>query len=153
MIKILLIICLVTIYISIGNEIVLKAKILTPFPTKIKKHSISFNVGIRKQNGSFRLFKTAQDGFDAIVRDIELKQNGKSCVLDSTSTIEEFIYAYVPQKENDTEKYLKKVLKFLDVDRDEPINTIDSRLIAKIILKLESGRTYHKLFGEEEHLK
>jgi len=151
MVKILLIIFLVTFCTNIGNEIFMsRVPHNNTIVEKKKIYTVGYNVGLRKKNGRFRIFKTVQDGFNALVNDIEKKQSGRSTVLDSTSTIEEFVYIYAPQKENDTEMYLKKVLSFLGVDKDQPINEIDSHSMAKIILKLESGRAYKKLFPEKE---
>ena len=96
------------------------------------------------------MFRTNQEGFNALIHDIELKQSGRSKVLDSTSTIEEFVRVYTPKIENDTENYLRSVIEYLGIERDKPINEIDSHMMAKIILKLENVRTYKRLFGSEE---
>jgi len=106
----------------------------------------SYNVGLRKANGAFRKFKTPQAGYNALVHDIELKQTGKSRVIDSTSTIEEFILVYVPRHENNTIKYLHTIIDSLQIPKHTPIQEINKHSLAKYILMLENKKVFNLLF-------
>ena len=107
---------------------------------------ITYNVGLRKANGAFRKFKTPQAGYDALVHDIELKQNGKSRVMDSTATIEKFISIYAPRSENNTLKYLHTIIDSLQVPKHTPIQEVNKHSLAKFILMLENKKVFNLLF-------
>lgn len=114
--------------------------------TKKDDLKLSYNVGLRKANGAFRKFTTPQAGYDALVNDIEIKQSGRSKVIDQSATLEEFISLYVPRIENNTVKYLHTIMDSLQVQKHTPIVEINKHSLAKFILMLENKKVFNLLF-------
>jgi len=106
----------------------------------------TYNVGLRNTDGSFRKFKSPQAGYNALVRDIEIKQSGNSSVIDSSSTIKELVEIYAPKFENNTKKYLSVLVDSLNIFNHTKINTINKHLLAKFILMQENRKIYNLLF-------
>jgi hypothetical protein len=118
----------------------------TIIATTTKSSGKTINIGLRRPDGSFRKFKDPQSAFNALKRDIEIKQSGNSQVVDSNSTLKEFINIYVPQVENNTKKYLNILADSLNVHTHIEINKINPFLLAKFILMLENRKIYNVLF-------
>lgn len=114
----------------------------------IVERALLYNVGLRHANGTFRKFKTPEAGYNALVNDIEIKQSGRSKVIDSTATLEEFIKIYVPSYENNTIKYLHILMDSLQVPKHTPIIEINKHSLAKYILMLENKKIFNILFGK-----
>jgi len=106
----------------------------------------AYNVGLRKANGAFRKFKTPQAGYDALVNDIEIKQSGRSRVIDSDATLEKLIAIYTPSIENNTKKYLRVLTDSLNISKHTPIQEINKHSLAKFILMLENKKVFNLLF-------
>jgi len=115
---------------------------------KVQTKVLAYNVGLRKANGRFRKFTTPEAGYNALVNDIEIKQSGRSHVMDSTVTLEEFIQLYVPSFENNTSKYINILRDSLQVPKHTPLTMIDKFSLAKYILMMENKKIFDLLFGE-----
>lgn len=142
-----IILCIAILFVTYNlspNTMICKA---IPMVEEVQKPLI-YNVGLRKANGAFRKFKTPEAGYNALVNDIEIKQSGRSKVIDSTATLEEFIKIYVPSFENHTMKYLRILVDSLQVPKCTPIIEINKHSLAKYILMLENKKVFNLLFGE-----
>src|ERR1043166_3966581 len=82
--------------------------------------------------GKFRQFTTPEEGYNALVADIEAKQTGKSSTgLKPESTLQQFFNVYAPSTDaNDPTHYAATVAARSGVDADTPIRKIDSKKLA-----------------------
>ena len=80
----------------------------------------------------FAKFKTPEDGFRALERQISLDTSrGK--------TLGAFISGYAPPVENETGNYIKFMEKELGVTRDTKLSDLNTYAVAKAVAKFESG--------------
>lgn len=86
---------------------------------------------IGKDDKGFAVFRTIEDGWSALYRQIELD---KSRGL----TIEGFITKYAPPVENDTANYIQYMIDQLNaITKDEALDKFDTNQIAVAISKME----------------
>jgi hypothetical protein len=83
-----------------------------------------------KDNRGFAIFPNAEEGWDALYRQIELDKA-------RDLTLDEFINKYAPPAENDTTAYLKSIQKQLNTGKGTNINKLDTKELAVAIAKQE----------------
>ena len=67
-------------------------------------------------NKHFARFKTMQDGWNALIRQIELVATNKSKAYPKDCTMLQFFETYAPSFENDTNSYAKEVCAKVGVE-------------------------------------
>jgi len=98
----------------------------------------------------FRIFNTFEEGFAALLYDLDLKITGKSVWTDKTTTIKDFINIYAPSFENDTEKYIEIFCSETNLHATDLLNTQDSKLIAKGIIRAEDIDLYKQMYSPKK---
>lgn len=88
--------------------------------------------GAKPGKGGFAFFKTAMDGFNALVAQVKLDAS-------RNHTLASFINKYAPPGENDTSTYQKQLASRLKVPLTTPIKNIDPLKLAKEIALKESS--------------
>jgi hypothetical protein len=91
--------------------------------------------GASEGEGGFARFETAEEGFNALVRQVELDTK-------RGHTVESFINKYAPPVENDTNNYIAFLEKQTGVNRSQALNEVDRLALAKAMAKLESGASF-----------
>ena len=86
--------------------------------------------GARKGANGFAAFDTPSEGYAAL--EDHIRKNGNK-------TVEEYISAYAPPNENDTESYIQRATKELGVDRKTPLNKISATRMAHFQMGTESN--------------
>jgi len=96
--------------------------------------------GSKRGGGYWAKFSSPEDGFNALIKDIEFKKQGKSKTgISGDSTIADFFKRYAPPSENDSDKYIKSVSKRLGISALAKIKDVDTQKLASEIAKHESG--------------
>ncbi len=85
---------------------------------------------IGKDSGGYATFKTVQDGWEALEKQINLEKS-------RGHTLSTFIYKYAPTSENVTAAYLDFLVKGTGKKSDTPLSDIDTATLAKLIAKYE----------------
>ena len=88
--------------------------------------------GATKGKGGFAKFKTPEEGFRALERQIDLDKS-------RDHTVGTFINKYAPPVENDTGNYINYVIKGLGITKSTKLKDVDTFELAKRMAKLESG--------------
>jgi hypothetical protein len=125
-------------------------KYIPNFNAKLNSNSIAsvnFNPGNLKYNNKFAKFNSIEEGFNALINDIKIKQNGKSSYLSDSATIDEFINIYAPSFENNTNNYLLMVINELNINNFTKIKDINCYHLAKIIIKIEDIDLYNNIYS------
>lgn len=106
------------------------------------------NPGNLKYFGSckFRVFSTMEEGYAALLYDLNLKITGRSFWTDSTTTIEEFINIYAPSFENDVDNYLKIFCAETGLKSTDLLKTQTAEHLVRGIIKLEDSVLYNQLY-------
>lgn len=104
---------------------------------------------INSQSG-FRQFSDMESGYNALIRDLELKLSGRSKFTNGDETLEELICIYAPPSENNSKVYVAKVAAMLAAEITEPITNLDVHQLAKAIIYVEDIRLYKKIFSTSE---
>lgn len=135
---------------SVGSD-TYKATGTTPTPSNIKIGAglavpnnnpgnlrLAGQIGATQGKGGFARFNSPQEGFRALIGDIEAKKatGGR---LNSNSTLQELVFVYAPPSENASQQYVKQVAEWLGVSPNTPIGKIDTYKLAKAIAKKESS--------------
>lgn len=78
----------------------------------------------------FRKFKTPEEGYTALLNDLQTKVSGKSTTgLTGSSTLYDFAKTYAPANDqNDPAKYAADLANFMKVRPDTQIGTLQSRI-------------------------
>lgn len=95
----------------------------------------------------FRVFKTLEEGYIALLHDLELKISSKSLWTDSTTTIYEFICIYAPRSENDVNTYIKQFCTETGLLANDLLNTQLLEVVARGIIKVENPGLYKLLYA------
>ncbi len=102
----------------------------------------------------FRVYDTAEEGYDALKKDINIKVSGKSSVITPDATIGDFFKIYAPSTDNnDPEAYAAFVSDTTGLDIGMSIGEMtedQQENFAQAIVKIESPNSYLELFNEEE---
>lgn len=88
--------------------------------------------GAIKGEGGFAKFKTPQEGFDALVRQIKLD-------VSRGHTIASFINKFAPPTENDTKLYIQQAVNALGYKADTPLSKVPLNELAKFVALKESS--------------
>ena len=98
------------------------------------------------RTGKFLKFETIREGYDALIKDLEIKQTGKSWIVSKDADIRELIYARSPAFENDTERYIRNVCKGLGMPDSTKISTINKHDFAKWIIRSEDVELFKLMY-------
>lgn len=99
------------------------------------------------RTGKFRKFNTLKDGYDALIRDIEIKQSGRSRVIHKDETLWKFIHIYAPAHDNNNPSlYAWQVANWLGIDINTPFNQINKHDLAKYLIKKEDCRLFALMY-------
>lgn len=88
--------------------------------------------GATMGEGGFAKFASAEDGFQALINQVQLDQS-------RGLTLQQFIAKYAPPTENDTSLYVTQMAQWLGVDPSMKLSDIDTQKLAENIAKKESG--------------
>ena len=140
---------------SVDDSVVNVYAIATPINFNITKGSVKSiaythkNVGNLRsvKTGKFRYFNSFKDGYNALLKDISIKQSGKSAHINNDATIAEFISVYAPPSENNTDNYIRVVCNLLSAKADVKFATIDVRALAKAIIYVEDYNLYNEMYN------
>ena len=102
------------------------------------------------KTGKFRIFSTFEEGYSALLHDIDLKITGKSVWTNKTIMINDFINIYAPSFENNTEKYIEIFCSETGLHATDLLNTQDSKLIARGIIRAEDIDLYKQMYSSEK---
>ena len=93
------------------------------------------------KTGKFRTFKTPEEGYQALLDDIEIKQSGRSKTgIKADSSLADYIKVYAPESDNnDTETYIKNMVEFTGFPADTPISKIPKDVLGRAIVRQESN--------------
>jgi hypothetical protein len=118
-------------------------------PTFIKISNFNNNLGniVSFKTGKFRSFDTMEDGYKALIKDLELKITGKSIWTDENTTLQDMINIYAPSFENNTNLYIKVVCQELNITPCTKINTLKPEYLARGIIKMEHRNIYNIIYG------
>lgn len=99
------------------------------------------------QTGQWQKFSTPQEGFQALMNDIQLKQTGKSRTgLNGNSTLAQFTSVYAPASDgNDPIGYANTIAKQLGISTNTPIGQIPTAQLAAAVAQHEDGRYWAAL--------
>jgi len=103
------------------------------------------------KTGRYKVFKTLEAGYSALLYDLNLKIIGRSLWTDSTTTIHDFISIYANgsiKKEN--HKYIKIFCSETGLQPTDLLNTQNAELVAQGIIKVENGDLYHQLYSTKK---
>ena len=99
----------------------------------------------KKGGGFWSMFKTMQEGWTALMVDIDNKKKGNTKTgLTGDSTLSDFISVYAPKFENDTTNYVNIITKNLKLPFSTKIKDIDTYTLASAIAQIESGTKVSK---------
>ena len=109
-------------------------------PGNIKAGKFATSQGASGTDGEFAKFNSPQEGINAMYN---LLENYQKRGLD---TVSDMIGRWAPREENDTEAYVKKVAKAMDIDPDQPF-LFNGELAQKMIdamIEVENGGNPYK---------
>ena len=93
---------------------------------------------IRDSSGNFLKFNSPQEGYAALMNDLQLKKTGGSShKLSPTSTLADFAKVYAPPNENNSAQYTANLANHMGVRPDTPIKDLDVGKWAESIAKAE----------------
>lgn len=88
--------------------------------------------------GSFQAFKTPQEGYAALLNDLQGKVSGNTKTgLGPNSTLVDFAKVYAPSTENNTAQYVANLANHLGVAPDTTLSKVDIAKLAEGISKNE----------------
>ena len=90
--------------------------------------------------GGFARFETAEDGYRALIDQIQLDAH-------RGYTLQEYITKYAPPSENDTALYVAQACQSLGVDSNTPLVQVDVNKLAAFQARKESGTIISGKFG------
>ena len=88
--------------------------------------------GESRGKGSWAKFSSPEEGFYALMRDIDAKAN-------QGHTLGSMMEKYAPRHENDTTSYINSLAKSLGVSKDTKLHDIPKFQLARLIAEKESG--------------
>lgn len=88
--------------------------------------------------GGFRQFATPQDGYAALLNDLEAKKTGTSTTgVGPSSTLADWGNVYAPPTENDSAQYIANISNFMGVSPDTKLSDLDTGRWADSVAKAE----------------
>ncbi|MFZ4547466.1 MAG: hypothetical protein ACOYN4_08525 [Bacteroidales bacterium] len=103
------------------------------------------------RTGDFIIYKTLEEGYAALLYDLDLKISGRSAYTDSTTTIHDFIAIYAPAFENDVNAFLRLFCNETGLLASDLLGTQKIEVVARGIIKVENVDLYHKLYSAKQH--
>lgn len=92
--------------------------------------------------GQFRVFNSPQEGYAALLNDIQIKKNGQSKTsIQPTDTIADFAKVYAPQSENDSAQYAANLANHLGTSPATQIKDVDTAKLAEAITNAEGYKS------------
>ncbi len=111
---------------------------------------ISNNIGVRQNNpgnlkdpttGAFRTFTTPEEGHQALINDLKIKQSGQSTHIKPGASLEDFANVWAPASDNNNPKsYAQKLASFLGVPTAYAYDQVPTDKLAGAI-KVAEGTT------------
>lgn len=101
------------------------------------------------KTSDFRIFNTLEEGYKALLHDLNLKISGKSPWTDSTTTIYDFIAIYAPAIENNINTCVEMFCSETGLQATDLLSTQQIELIARGIIKIENSDLYHQLYASK----
>lgn len=127
------------------------------FPTLTTPAARNLNPGNLRDpsTGDWQKFDTVEEGFNALMNDIEAKKAGRTRTgLSGDSTLLDFFKSYAPEFENNTVHYASTVAKRLGVDLNTPIKSVETFELADAISRFEDQEFYkHQVAPQIQPLK
>lgn len=102
------------------------------------------------KTGEYRVFNTLEEGYAALLYDLNLKITGRSVWTDSTTTIYDFITIYAPIHENDIDTYLRIFCSETGLQETDLLKTQLPEIIARGIIKVENVNIYCQLYSSNK---
>lgn len=101
----------------------------------------------------FRSFKTPQEGYNALVDQVELYKSGNSTTgITGESTLFELINKYAPKKDNNNPKlYTKFIADNLGISPNTPISQIDTNKLVDLIINFENNPSYKRNINRKQN--
>jgi hypothetical protein len=88
--------------------------------------------------GSFRQFKTPQEGYAALLNDLQAKKTGTTTTgVGPSSTLADFAKVYAPPSENDSAQYTANLANFMGARPDSRLSELDVGKWADAIARAE----------------
>jgi len=108
------------------------------------------NIRVEGSDTEFVKFGSMQEGWDALLRQIDLYKTGKSKNTEGTETLMELMAIYAPKKDNnDPVSYANNLAKRLGINTDTLIKDINTNKLALAISEVESPQTYKSIIADE----
>lgn len=108
------------------------------------------NIRVVGSDTEFQKFETMQDGFNALLRQIQMYQDGSSDNTTGEETLAELMAIYAPKKDNnDPVKYTNTLADRLGITADTLIKDINTNKLALAISEVESPQAYKAIIADE----
>lgn len=101
------------------------------------------------KTGNFKVYETLDEGYTALLHDLDLKITGRSAFTDSTTTIHDFIAIYAPAFENDVNAYLRLFCIETGLQAQDLLGAQRTEVVARGIIKMENINLYHQLYSSK----
>jgi hypothetical protein len=88
--------------------------------------------GAIKGAGGFAKFATPQDGYNALIKQVQLDQS-------RGLTLGQYVTKYAPPSSNNTAQYIQQAIQSLGASADTPLASIDASKVAQFQAQKESG--------------
>jgi len=119
--------------------------IISKNPTTIaQRHKNPANL-VDFNTGKYKVFPTLKDGYNAMIRQIELYQSGRSIHTDTATTLSEYVKIYDPSSLSG--KYLTFMVGKLGVGGDTKIRDIPRDSLVKYHINLEDRKLFKLMYG------
>lgn len=109
------------------------------------------NLRVVGSDTEFQEFSTMQEGFNALIKQLDLYKTGKSDNTTGNETLGELMNIYAPKKDkNNPDAYAKVLAEKLGITVDTLIKDIDTNKLAVAISSVESPDAYNALIKTKD---
>ena len=121
--------------------------------TKASKSNVKNTLAVKNNNPGnlrpssgkgFKKFSSPEEGFNALIKQIDLYKTGESSHTEGNETLQELINIYAPSNENDPINYANIVAERLNITSDTLIKDINTKKLAEAIAYVED-KNMHKI--------
>ena len=121
--------------------------------TKASKPNVKNTLAVKNNNPGnlrpssgkgFKKFSSPEEGFNALIKQIDLYKTGESSHTEGNETLQELINIYAPSNENDPINYANIVAERLNITSDTLIKDINTKKLAEAIAYVED-KNMHKI--------
>lgn len=92
--------------------------------------------------GNFRTFQSPQEGFAALMNDLQAKKTGTTTTgVGPSSSLADFAKVYAPPSENDSAQYTANLANFMGVRPDAKLSTLDVGKWADAVARAEGYKS------------